>query len=158
MMIRCIFTKLLGCKFLQNACVSLCQHFFRILSAIVLSGSIRSPWFFDNFWSAFNALLVCVNWLFIELLQFLGLVGATLIGFLHILVSTSYSISHKIIQRCPFMQTALALQNHSKSFFQLVTSLQKLAVLATFLPYQNSPTLGAIWIPLPFSNENRYIS
>ena len=40
-------------------------------------------------------------------------------------------------------------------FSQLVPSLQKLAILATFFPYQNSPTL---WIHLIFSNENRYIS
>ena len=38
-------------------------------------------------------------------------------GFLHIFVSTGYPISHKIILKCQFMQTALALQNQSKSFF-----------------------------------------
>ena len=37
--------------------------------------------------------------------------------FLHIFVSTGHPISHEIIQKCPFMQTALALQNHAKSFF-----------------------------------------
>ena len=36
-----------------------------------VSGNIRSQWFFDNFWSAFNALSVCVSWFLIELLQFL---------------------------------------------------------------------------------------
>ena len=41
--------------------------------------------------------------------------------FLHIFVSTGYPISHKIIQQCPFMQTALALQNHGKSFFPAIT-------------------------------------
>ena len=56
------------------------------------------------------------------------------------------------------MQTAMELQNHGESFSQLVPSLKKLAVLATFLPYQNTPTVGAIWIPLLFSNKNRYIS
>ena len=40
--------------------------------------------------------------------------GAILIGFLHIFLSTSYPISHKIILKCPFMQTALALQNQAK--------------------------------------------
>ena len=39
------------------------------------------------------------------------------------------------------MQTALALQNHAKSFSQLELSLQELAILAIFLPYRNSPTL-----------------
>ena len=42
-------------------------------------------------------------------------------GFLHIFVSTGCPISHKIIQRCPFMQTALALQNHAESFFPAYT-------------------------------------
>ena len=42
---------------------------------------------------------------------------AILIGFLHIFVSTGYPISHKIILKCPSMQTALSLQNHAKSFF-----------------------------------------
>ena len=74
-------------------------------------------------------------------LQDLDVVGVILIGFLHTFVSTGYPISHKIIRKCPFMQTALALQNYAKTFPQLVPSLQKLAILATFLPYQNSPTL-----------------
>ena len=88
----------------------------------------------------------------------LGMVGAILIDFLHIFVSAGYSVSYKIIQQCPFMQTALALQNRGKSVFQLLPSLQESAVLATFLPYQISPILGVIWIPLLFSNKNRYIS
>ena len=71
----------------------------------------------------------------------IGVVEAILIGFSHIFISTGYPISHKIIQKCQFMQTALALQNHAKNFCQLVSSLQKVAILATFLPYQNSPTL-----------------
>ena len=49
-------------------------------------------------------------------LQDLDVVGAILIGFLHIFVSTGYPISHKIIRKCPFMQTALELQNHAKNF------------------------------------------
>ena len=88
----------------------------------------------------------------------IGVVEDILIGFLHIFVSTGYPISHKIFLKCPFMQTTLALQNHGKSFSQLVHSLQKLAVLATFLPYQIALSFGAIWIPLSFSNENQYIS
>ena len=88
-----------------------------------------------------------------------GVVGAVLAGFLHIFVSTGYPVSHKIIQRCPFMQIALRLQNHTKSFFQLMPSPQKLAILATFLPYQNSRTLNLELFGYPFfSNENRYIS
>ena len=38
---------------------------------MTLSGSIRSPWFFDNFLSIFNALSVRVSRFLIELLQFL---------------------------------------------------------------------------------------
>ena len=49
--------------------------------------------------------------------QLLGVVAAILIGFLRIFVSTCYPIPHKIIQKCPFMQTALALQNCAKTFF-----------------------------------------
>ena len=51
----------------------------------------------------------------------MGVVGAILIGFLHIFFSTGYPISDKIIQKCPFMQTALALQNQGKSFFPAAT-------------------------------------
>ena len=45
------------------------------------------------------------------------MVGAILIDFLHIFVSTGYPISQKIIRKCQFMQTDLALQNHADSFF-----------------------------------------
>ena len=44
----------------------------------------------------------------------IGMVGVILIGFLHIFVSAGYPISHKIILKCPFVQTA---QNRGKSFF-----------------------------------------
>ena len=55
------------------------------------------------------------------------------------------------------MQTTLALQNHGKSFSQLVHSLQKLAVLATFLPYQNSPILwGYLDTPIFFKRKPVY--
>ena len=46
-----------------------------------------------------------------------GVVGTILIGFLHIFVSAGYPVSHKIILKCPFMQTALAFQTHAESFF-----------------------------------------
>ena len=49
------------------------------------------------------------------------MVGAILIGVLHIFVFTGDPISHKIIQICPFMQTALAIQNHANSFFPVRT-------------------------------------
>ena len=38
-------------------------------------------------------------------------------------------------------------------FSQLVPSVQKLAVLATFLPYQNSPTLGLFGYPYFFQTK-----
>ena len=60
---------------------------------------------------------------------------AILIGFLHIFVSTGYPISHKIIQKRQFMQTALALQNHSESFFPASTQSPEISSLATFLSY-----------------------
>ena len=56
-----------------------------------------------------------------EFLEVIGVVGAILTGFLHIFVSTGSSFSHKIIQQCSFMQTALALQNHGKSFLPAST-------------------------------------
>ena len=52
--------------------VSLCQHFFWTL---ICNSSVRkyqiTIWFFDNFWSASNALSVCVSWFLAEFLQFL---------------------------------------------------------------------------------------
>ena len=48
----------------------------------------------------------------IENIYWRGVVGAILIRFLHTFVSTGSPFSHKIIQQCPFMQTAPALQNH----------------------------------------------
>ena len=45
--------------------------FFELWVAVALSGNIRSPLFFENFWSVFNALSVCVSWFLIKLLQFL---------------------------------------------------------------------------------------
>ena len=81
-------------------------------------------------------------------------VGAILIGFLHIFASTGYPISHKIILKCSFMQTALALQNHGKIFSQLVPNLLKLTVLAAFLLYQNSPTIwGYLDTPILFKRK-----
>ena len=87
----------------------------------------------------------------------LDVVGAILIGFLHIFISTGYPISHRIIRKYPFICKQLwHFKITLKLFSQLVPSLQKLAVLAlTFLTYQNSPTFGALWILLYFSNENR---
>ena len=71
-MIRCILTELLKCK-VQEKCLCLLMWalFLELWVAITLPGSIRSPWFFGNFWSAFNAPSVCVSWFLIELLQFL---------------------------------------------------------------------------------------
>ena len=51
------------------------------------------------------------------------------------------------------MQTALALQNHAKTFSQLVPSLPKLAILATFLPYQNITLWGYLDTPNFFQTK-----
>ena len=70
MMVQCILTALLECKVHENAYVFLWQHFFELWVAITLARSIRSLWFLDNFWLAFNALSFCGSWFLIELLQF----------------------------------------------------------------------------------------
>ena len=62
MMIRCILTELLECKVHEKAYVSICQYFFGTPSCNnSVRKSIRSPRFFDNFSSAFNALSVCIS-------------------------------------------------------------------------------------------------
>ena len=47
--------------------------------------------------------------------------------FLHIFVSIGYPISHKIIKKCPFMQTDLALQHHGESFFPAGTQCPEIS-------------------------------
>ena len=69
------------------------------------------------------------------------MVGDILIRVLHIFVSTGYPISHKIIQICPFMQTALALQNYANSFFLARTQSPEIS------------HIGAIWIPYFFQTK-----
>ena len=54
-------------KFMKNAYIS---TFLELWVAILLSGRIRSPWFLNHFWSAFNALSDSVSWFLTELLQF----------------------------------------------------------------------------------------
>ena len=71
MMIRYILTVTRMQTSLKISYASFCQYLFELWVAITLSGSIRSPWFSDNFWSASNALSVCVSWFLIELFQFL---------------------------------------------------------------------------------------
>ena len=55
---------------MKNIYASLCQH-LELWVAIPRLGSIILPWFFDNIWSVFNALSVCVTWFLIQILQFL---------------------------------------------------------------------------------------
>ena len=72
MMIRCILTELLECK-VRSKCLSpYVSTVWELEVAITLSGSIRLPWFFDNIWSVFNTLSVCVTWFLIQILQFLS--------------------------------------------------------------------------------------
>ena len=77
---------------------------------------------------------------------------AILIGFLHIFVSTGYLASHKIVLKCPFMQTSLALQNHAKSYFPARTQSSEISNFDNIFAiseYLNTPI---------FSNENRHVS
>ena len=72
MMIWCMLTELLECKFHEKClCLLMSVLFFELWVAITPSGRIRLPWFFDNVWSAFNALSICVIWFLIKLLQLL---------------------------------------------------------------------------------------
>ena len=44
-----------------------------------------------------------------------------IIGFLYVFFSTDYSILHKLIELCLFMQTILPHENHVESFFLTYT-------------------------------------
>ena len=93
---------------------------------------------------------------FLLLIAAIGVVGVILIGFLHIFVSTGYPISHKIIQQCPFMLTALALQSHAKSFFPANTQSPEISNFGNiFAISEYPPPFGTIWISLFLSDENR---
>ena len=86
------------------------------------------------------------------------MVGAILIGVLHIFVSTGYPISHKKFKNVHLCKQLWHFKIMLKVFSQLVPSLQKLAILATFLPYQNRFTLwGYLDIPIFFSNEKYHL-
>ena len=58
-------------KLVKNAYVSLCQHFFETLSCKNCVRKQQITMVLWQFWSAFNALSVCVSWFLIELLEFL---------------------------------------------------------------------------------------
>ena len=72
-----------------------------------------------------------------------GVVGAILIVFLHSFVSTGYPISHKIVQQCPFMQTAQTLQNHGKRFFPASTQSSEISSFGNIFAISRiAPPLG----------------
>ena len=87
--------------------------------------------------------------------QAVGVVGAILIGFLHIFVSTGYpTISRKILQKCQFMQTALALQNHAKSFFPARTQSPKISNFGKIFDISENPhPLGLFGYPYFFKRK-----
>ena len=71
-MIWCILTELLECKVHEECLCLPVSTFLELWVAITLSWSIRSrtPWFFDNFRSALDALLVCVSWFLMSFFNF----------------------------------------------------------------------------------------